>query len=413
MNENELISRLYRAEEELHSFLPRKSKTDEALFAIEDEIDSLSRRLDSLKRAKSAYAELEAMGLQDRERISDFIFSCGRTLLAKGEKDKALDYFQFAADYGGVKAKINYARMLVYGSIGLSSPSEGADILREVAASGIPEASYLLYLLHLDFPDVVGGLEAKEEYEKAANLGYRLASMPLPADFDTREYTDILLERFENDDLSVCFDLSNRPDIGKEEKRRFLEIAVEQNDPRAEEKYAFLLKQEGDIDEAILLLERAGEHGRPLDYLLAAKTLNPVPHFHEGGKGEAQEREFHLYEKAAEGDVPEALTKIGLAHLKGFMYEKDVEYGVKTLRKAIDLGESFEAPYLLGLAYEEGLDLPKDPVQAVALYQKSAEAGNVRAILPLARIFETGAPGIDADPSLSARYSFMSGLGRN
>ena len=63
MDNPELIRRLYAVEEELHDFFRRKEHTDQTLFRIEEEIDSLQRTLSSLEKARAVYQELIDLGL--------------------------------------------------------------------------------------------------------------------------------------------------------------------------------------------------------------------------------------------------------------------------------------------------------------------------------------------------------------
>ena len=413
MENEKLIHDLYEIDEWLQDFLHRKESVADTSVRIDDEIDAVERRLEHLRKAKNVYEELRKMGLTSREEISDFIFSCGKTLLAQGDEKEALNYFEFACDFGGAKAKIGYAKTLIYKTMGVSSPEEGIDILRNLAEEDVPEAAYLLYLVHADFPSIVEGKEARESYEKAASLGYRPALPPLPADFDTRGYTEILLERYKKGDHSVCVELSKRKDLDVERRASFLKEAVEKRDSLAEEKYAALLESEGKIEEAIAYYKRAGEDGRPAAYIHAAKLLKAKPHFYEGGVGDPQKEEFSLYSLAAEKNVPIALTWLGYAYLKGFLREKDANCGLSMLEKAVSLGEYYDAPYLLGIEYEKGESTKQDCSLAVSYFEKAAEEGNIAAIFALHRIYSKGAPGVDKDPKRASRYLFMSGLGRD
>ena len=413
MENEKLIHDLYEIDEWLHDFLHRKESVADTSARIDDEIDAVERRLEHLRKAKNVYEELRKMGLTSREEISDFIFSCGKALLAQGDEKEALTYFEFASDFGGAKAKIGYAKTLIYKTMGVSSPEEGIDILRHLAEEDVPEAAYLLYLVHADFPSIVEGKEAKESYEKAASLGYRPALPPLPDDFDTRGYTEILLERYENGDHTVCVELYERKDLDEERRASFLKEAVDGHSPEAEEKFATLLENEGKIEEAITYYKRAGEDGRPAAYIRAAKLLKAKPHFYEGAKGDLQQEESALYSLAAEKDVPIALTWLGYAYLKGFLHERDANCGLSMLEKAVSLGEHSDAPYLLGVEYEKGEITKQNCPLAASYFEKAAGEGNIAAIFALHRIYSKGAPGVEKDSKRASRYLFMSGFGRD
>ena len=416
MNERKLIDRIYEVEEECHDFLPKeKGTTQKILFAIEDEIGDLERDLQKLKKAHALYERLDKLGFENRDQISDFIFAYGKKLLEKNPDDQkaASFYFELAADFGGIKAKAEYAKGLIYGTFGILSPEEGVDILREMAESDAAEAAYLLYILHGEFPSLVEAKEAKENYEKAARLGYAPALEPLPQDFDLRSYTETLLTRFQEGDLSVCFELSERKDLSEKEAKRFLNLAAKNRDPKAEEELGFLAKGDGNLKKAMEYFVRAGEDGLPHCYLIAASLLEANPHFYEGGEGELQNEEFRLYERAAKQDVPEALTKVGQAYRKGYIAKQSRKKAVEYFRKAIRLGEDYEAPVLLAEMYRKGEWVSQNVARAVSLLKKAANRGNMTAMLALSEIYEQGEGNVKKDNSLAARYRFMSGVGRD
>ncbi|MBO4541471.1 MAG: sel1 repeat family protein [Bacilli bacterium] len=411
MDERKLIDRIYQVEEECHDFLSEsKGKTQDCLFRIEDEIDQLERDLQTLYRARDLYMRLDEMELDDREKISDFIFAFGKKVLAQNPKDKkkALFYFDFASDYGGIKAKIEYAKSLIYGTCGVSSPEEGVDILRGLS-DDVPEAAYLLYLLHGEYPALIEAEEAKENYEKAARLGYAPAFSPLPADFDLRTYTEKLLAAYEEGDLSVCYELSKRKDLSKKEAKRFLNLAARNHDPKAEEELGFQYMEEGKKEEALKYYVRAARDGSPRCYVIAAHLLEVQPHFYEGGEGEPQKMERHLYELAAKKNVPQALARFGEFH----RFEKEYEKAIRFFKKAIRQGDCFSAPVPLAEMYRNGEGVEKDVPKAVSYYKKAADNGNVVALLALAEIYEKGEGGIKKDEALASRYRFMSGVGRD
>ena len=416
MNERKLIDRIYEAEEECHDFLQEEEgTTQKILLAIDDEIEEKRRELEKLKKARSLYERLDELGFENREQISDFIFDFGKKLLVKNPDDKkdASFYFELAADCGGIKAKAEYAKGLIYGTFGVLSPEEGVAILREMAESDVAEAAYLLYILHGEFPFLIEGQEAKENYEKAARLGYAPALEPLPQDFDLRSFTDILLARFQEGDLSVCFELSKRKDISEKDAKRFLTLAAKNRDPKAEEEFGFLYKSEGNVKKAKESFIRAGEDGLPHAYLIAASLLEANPHFYEGGEGDLQKEEFHLYELAAKQDVPEALTKVGQAYRKGYIAKQSRKKTVECFRKAIRLGEDYEAPVLLAEMYRKGEWVSQNVARAASLFKKAANRGNMSAMLALSEIYEKGEGNVKKDVSLAARYRFMSGVGRD
>jgi uncharacterized protein len=61
----------------------------------------------------------------------------------------------------------------------------------------------------------------------------------------------------------------------------------------------------------------------------------------------------------------------------------------------------------LAALYLNGRGVPKDPDQALALYEAAANSGRTGAQLKLARLLQEGADGIAADPAKAARYFQM------
>ena len=256
-----------------------------------------------LKRAISIYDALLSLGVASKEALAASLLEHAKKRQAKGEMDSAYEALELASRFGGAREKIAFAKTLISGTFGVSSREEGLSILSELADSGYPEASYLIYLLHQTSPDLVEGKLAKEEYLRARALGYPLAFPPLSEDFDERPYTAILLERFYKGEESLAFALSKRKDLGEETRRKYLLLALKQENAEAEEAYAEMVKEEKK-EEGRRYFELAGNHGKPECYLKAASLLEASPHFYQGGEGEKQKEELRLYRLAQEANVP-------------------------------------------------------------------------------------------------------------
>ena len=382
---------------------------EDARMRIGERKEALEKELACLGKAEKTYAALTERGISDEEDIAAFIADYAKGFVGKND-GKAYELFELAAELGGARAKIEWAKSLLYGTCGIPSKEEGVALLRHLARQGNAEASYLLYLLHDEFPDLVEGEEAKEAYLNAMDLGYPLASTPLPSDFDVRPYTVILRERFASGEESLALDLAKREDLSSNERMDFLLLAAKQGQPEAYELYGDLLLEQGEDEAAKENYMHAGEKGRPQCYLKAAKILHASPHFYEGGK---QEEERRLYELAANNNVLEALTKVGIAYLYGRGAERDIDKGFAYLQKAKRLGESYDAPYYLGQCYRMGLGTKKDALKGVRYLEVAAKKGHVHAMTELAKIYGKGEGPVRKNEQKAAHFLFCSGTGRD
>lgn len=419
MDKTKLINRIYEVEDECHDHLDNPGETtQETLYRLEDELSDLERDVEKLKKAINLYERLLELGLENRAEVSDFIAEYAKAF-AKKNPDKPRDaygYFEQAADHGGLRAKLEFARLLINGDYGFSYPEEGFDLLRRLAKEGSAEAAYLLFLLHQDHADQVDGGEAEEMLDLAASLGYGPASMLLGEDFDTSTKTQSLVERFNQGDRSVCFALSKQSDLPEEERQEFFRLALKEGNPEAHQEAGYQLKKAGETEQAKAHYRQAGKLGLPRCYLMAAELISATPHFYEAKKkaeiGKAQKEEFEDYTCAAAALIPEAISKMGIASLQGYLVKKDAKKAAKLFRLALRQGDLYEAPYLLGCLYEKGEGVKANATYAVRYYKRAADAGNIKAMGALVRIYERGAPGIEANPSLAARYRFQTGLNR-
>ncbi|MBQ7250952.1 MAG: sel1 repeat family protein [Bacilli bacterium] len=376
---------------------------------IEERKEALDRELVCLHKAEKTYAALKERGISDEEDIASFVAEYAKGFVGKND-EKAYELFELSAEIGGVRAKIEWAKSLLYGTYGITSKEEGMALLRELVRGGNAEAAYLIYLLHDEFPDFVEGEEAKEAYLTAMNLGYPLSLTPLPLDYDVRPYTAILRERFASGEEHLALELAKRKDVSPEERVDFLLLAVKLGQPEAYELYGDLLLEQGEDEAGKENYIHAGEFGRPHCYLKAAKALHASPHFYEGGK---QEEELSFYELAAMNNVPEALAKMGMAYLRGKGVDVNPKKGFDYLQKAKRLGESYDAPYYLGQCYRMGLGTKKDVLKGVRYLEMAAKIGHVHAMLELAKIYEKGEGPVRKNEQKAAHFLFCSGARRD
>ncbi len=91
---------------------------------------------------------------------------------------------------------------------------------------------------------------------------------------------------------------------------------------------------------------------------------------------------------AEQGDA-RAQTELGLAYFQGINVPKDTSEGVKWFRKAAEQGSPV-AQNNLGVAYSQGQGLPQDPVAAVDWYRKAADQGYALSQYNLGRAYAFG-----------------------
>ena len=97
--------------------------------------------------------------------------------------------------------------------------------------------------------------------------------------------------------------------------------------------------------------------------------------------------------KNASASSRRAMYQLGRAHAAA----RQMPEAITAWRKAAGKG-STSAMVELGVAYGEGLGVPKDTAQARKLFERAAEAGNPRGVANLAAISSTGG-GAPADPA--------------
>ena len=411
MNDKKLLDLLYQAKEESLELPKPGESTLDAIYRLEEEIDSLEDELASLKRAKALFEALDELGLDDEAAVGEWIVAKGKEYQHGPKKDRKMAYtcFELAAMYGAVQGDVELGKTLIEGDLGITSIEEGIELLRKHSHES-SEAAYLLFAYHDRFPDLIEGEEAKEAYLFAQSQGYEKAKDPLPEGYEERPYTEVLLSRYEKGDQSVCYDLAKREDLPVEKRQEFLQLALGREDPKALEEMGMIQKEEGEFEEAMTYFEKAGIKGNPYCFLFAAECLEADPHFYEGGKGPAQKEELRLYQMAAKKGVPSAMAKMAIAYFHGHGVKKDAEKAIGLARAAIKAGEFYDAPNLLGDAYLKGAGVIKSAPMAIRYYKKAAEKGNVKAMMTLSDLYMRGAPGVKKNPTLAARYRFLTGI---
>ena len=186
--------------------------------------------------------------------------------------------------------------------------------------------------------------------------------------------------------------------------------------------YAMQQKKNGNVEEAKLYFEKAGENGCADAYMELAKLTIP-----EGGEAYYNyskldvtllplgyhKAEFEYYKKAAELGNTRAMVYVGIAYKQGYPVNRNCDMAFNCFAKATELGDEYLAPYYLAECYENGSGVETDENAAVMYYTMSAECGNIPSMLALSRIYKEGLGSIEKDEQKSAKYLFMSGVGRD
>ena len=190
----------------------------------------------------------------------------------------------------------------------------------------------------------------------------------------------------------------------------------------AEFEYAMQQKKNGNVDEAKLYFEKAGDNGYAEAYIELAKLAIP-----EGGEPYYNfskldvtllplgyhKAEFEYYKKAAELGNTRAMVYVGIAYKQGYPVNRNCDMAFNCFAKATELGDEYLAPYYLAECYENGSGVETDENAAVMYYTMSAECGNIPSMLALSRIYKEGLGSIEKDEQKSAKYLFMSGAFRD
>lgn len=160
-------------------------------------------------------------------------------------------------------------------------------------------------------------------------------------------------------------------------------LAYAQNDLGAY--YAKGLGVKQDFVEAAQWYRKAAEQGDAL----AQFSMGRIYSQGRGVPEDAQES-LKWFKKAAEQNQPDALETLGDIYLKG---RKDISIdfplAFKYLQAAVKQGR-VASLNSLGLIYENGYGVEKNPEQAAACYREAAEKNDARAQMNLGRMYEEG-----------------------
>lgn len=423
MTKQQLFEQKLKADELLASESGISShKIYEIANALDAEIVDLQSRLEKLQTIYQVYHGLDELGFLTKQSVADQMVDYALQLAKNGQNGyHVLDLLFNAVQDGSQKAVVEYAHIIAYGKYGVSpSPWEAYNWL-ERHAEGNAEACYCITLLHVDFPHVVEGQVAYDYCQKSASLGYSPAIKRLSQPFDLRTYTQKLVDRANNGDTSVYFQLSTRQDLSTHQQSAYLALALQSGNAQAEFLHASELEQGGDTELAKTFYQRAGQHGSAQAFVKLAELATPQggEPYHNFSKLDVtplplayHKQQFNYHVQAMQLGHALATVYVGIGHMQGYVTSQNNQMAFNCFAKAVELGEEFLGAFHLARCYHFGIGVDVDENCAVLYYTMSAERGNVSAMLALAQIYQDGLGSIPKDQQKSAKYLFMSGVGR-
>ena len=339
-------------------------------------------------------SEIVAFGLQARD---------------DGNHDRAVFWWQRAADRGDVSAQKYLADLLLIGLGGRHDPALALALYRKSAEGGNAEAQFALAELHERGEEVSRDFSiAYTYYFQAAKKGHPLANLRM----------DLLSEKMLPDDL---FERAREAESAGDDAQAFFWYShgARRKDPRCCQQLGLFLKagrgSPRDAEKARDWLLKAAELGQPEAWhqlgLMAGESrfLDPTQAFacfskgaesgnlecwfklgqmHERGEGRAVDgfAALSCYKIAAERGDAKSQNSLGFMLLEGKLVPQDLPEAERMFRKAAAQGLP-RAHINLGNMYYRGIGLPQDFDQAARCYSCAAELGDLDAQLQLGFLF--------------------------
>ena len=391
----------------------------------------------SLEKAAELYEKAIARGRPADSVVAMLAYAS--MLRKEGDADdveKAIDWYQRAADRGNVEALVVLGRMFLEGREVRRDLTTATLLMRRAIENGSTEAMIALadHLAALRTP------EASEEAQKlfaAAWARRDFRGLSRLVNFheergDVAKATKLLEEAARKGSLEAALQLfAVEARKGRlDEARRWRDVATgiagisaqrrvkvagallkaDQRELKAEadgilkplaaqeDVPAMVMRgkalldgriADADRDEGLRLLERATDLGSNDGRLALADALR------RGRAGTADlPRAVETYEDVIEADPANAIAALALARAyeRGEGVTRDRAKAMAFYHKAAKLG-STAAMGLLGSAYAEGIGVPRDPMLAEVWLKRATEADDVNAVEALARFYASGASG--------------------
>lgn len=311
-------------------------------------------------------------------------------VLSNSNVNEIIDLFRKAADQGQVLAKVELAQVLLQAfPQDAERVKEAVKLIQEAEAANNKVARRLLANLHLAG---AGGIEksvdkARELLEKGSAAGDGEATLGLSQLY--------------------AAGVEGLPKDEEKSLNYLIEAATKQNNAVAMSTYAARLfdgdpvsansKQlvKKDPAEAIKMFETAAATGFPAaNRLLASIYENGL-----GGQTKDLKKAVEYYTKAANANDPQSLFRLGNFFETGLNEgegDKAVSVVQQNAKSALDLyrlaaqNGSAEAFYNVGVYYETGTVVDKDPAKAFTFHLRAANSGLPQAQHRLAGLYQNG-----------------------
>ncbi|EON76339.1 hypothetical protein ADIS_3467 [Lunatimonas lonarensis] len=144
-----------------------------------------------------------------------------------------------------------------------------------------------------------------------------------------------------------------------------------------------------------------------INYLQRASFMGYLPAQYESGLIALTSGSTEVARKLAEQSFAKGLPKsaliLGLMHVEGRGGRKDVKQALAWYQRAADAGDA-TALGILSQLYSNGMDLPPDPTKAVAFAKQAANRGNSGAMVFLGDVFLNGNQGVKKDPKEALKW---------
>lgn len=408
--------------------------------------------LESLASAQKAAAEDPGKGPDVNASFNEALAKVNE-LAQKGDKDaqyalahwgvlsnsnlnEVAALYRKAADQGHLLAKVELAQVLLQaGQQNEANVKEAVKLIQEAEAGDNKVARRLLANLHLGG---VGGVEqsvkkAQELLEKGSAAGDGEATLGLSQLFtvgatglpkDEKKALDYLIKASEQGNPVAMSTYAARlfdgdPEGSSQLVKKDPEQAKKMFEDAAAKGFAAANRLLGAIYEngmggTAKDLEKAVEYYTKAANGNDAQALFRLGNYFEAGltEGEGDKAKvviqkndksaLDLYRLAAQNGLPEAFFNVGVYYETGTVVDKDPEKAFTYFLRAANNGLA-QAQFRLAGLYQNGTGVAQDVVAAKGWYQLAADRGNVAAQISLGQMYEAGVGGA-ANAEVAAQY---------
>lgn len=357
-------------------------------------------------------------------------------VLSNSNLNEVAALYRKAADQGHLLAKVELAQVLLQaGQQNEANVKEAVKLIQDAEAGNNKVARRLLANLYLGG---VGGLEASVEkarslLEKGSAEGDGEATLGLSQLFtagatglpkDDKKALDYLVKASEQGNPVAMSTYAARlfdgdPEGSSQLVKKDPEKAKKMFEDAAAKGFAAANRLLGAIYEngmggTTKSLEKAVEYYTKAANGNDAQALFRLGNYFEAGltEGEGDKAKeivqkndksaLDLYRLAAQNGLPEAFFNVGVYYETGTVVDKDPEKAYTFFLRAANNGLA-QAQFRLAGLYQNGTGAAQDVVAAKGWYQLAAERGNVAAQIALGQMYEAGVAGA-ANAEVAAQY---------